>query len=806
MIARLSSPLPALLMLLLVGCASARPPKTARDADPAAGPARPQTEVVVRQPGVIQPPEAAPPPPAPPPLSVGPAPGREIAQPVPPPAVTPPVPVPAPPAQTPRAPAAGQQPRRFVVFNFDSADVEVVLQAAAEIVGFNYVLAPGARGRKVTVQTQGRIPSDEVFSVLLTILDVNGLAAVQSGNLYRIIPKEGAPQTSVMTIVGREADPNLAGDQVVTQIVPLQYVSASDAVNLLRPFVPQQGSVAAHRETNLLIITDTGANIRRILDIVKLVDIPVALDELQIIPIKHADAQELAQLLSQLFATGRLRAAPVAPGVPPPPPAPAVPGVPRPLPAPVPAPEVSAPTERPPLIVAERRSNSIIVYARKQEMETIRRVISQLDVDLYGGQRVFIYFADNTKAKDLAATLDAIYGRGGAGAVITGTQEPRGAAGLEPPRYGQPPPPPPPPAAAPRTPGAPGGPEEGAGLPGEIKFVADEVTNAIIVTTYPRLWLEIEATIKKLDKMPRQVLIEVLAAEVTLTDETRLGIAWAVRNGRFDINLATPFAPNAPATIPGRPPRELIPGGLLDPFPGLNFFTFATNQFLTALNALAAENKVNVLSNPSIMTAENKRAVINVSRSIPILTSQQVPLGTGTTTGTAAIVGTQTVEYRDAGIILTVTPRIGEQGTVALDVKQEVNEVAAGVPPTNSPSFRKREAETSVVLLNNQTLVLGGLIQSRREVTRTGIPFLSKIPVIGLLFGATGESIEKTELVLLITPRVVGTALEAARITNELRTITPEIKDSFRRAPRPPAPFPPPGAPAYPVPPSQPAP
>jgi general secretion pathway protein D len=199
---------------------------------------------------------------------------------------------------------------------------------------------------------------------------------------------------------------------------------------------------------------------------------------------------------------------------------------------------------------------------------------------------------------------------------------------------------------------------------------------------------------------------------------------------------------------------------------------------------MASENKVNVLSNPSIMTAENKKAIINVSTSVPIVTSQQVPVATGGITGNAI---TQTVEYKDAGIILTVTPRIGEQGTVALDVKQEVNEVGENEPPPiNSPRFTKREAETSVVLLNNQTLVLGGLIQNKRTRIRIGIPWLSRIPILGYLFGSVQTTIEKTELILLITPRVVGTAVDAARITDQMRRVTPELEQSLRGAPRPP--------------------
>jgi general secretion pathway protein D len=481
-----------------------------------------------------------------------------------------------------------------------------------------------------------------------------------------------------------------------------------------------------------------------------------------------------------------------APGVPVPPPPPSPPGAPS-LPGPG---GIGAGGPERPLIVPERRSNSLVIHARKQDMEIIRRLIEKLDVDIYGGQRVFIYFAENTKARDLATTLDAIYGRGDRGPAITGTQQSlvgtSSISGLSSSYSGRTaaptllpspllPSPAPFSSTAPRAAGAPTGfpgvSGEGAPPSVEIRFVADEVTNAVIVTTYPRLWKEMEETIKKLDRMPRQVLIEVLAAEVTLTDDTKLGVEWAVRSGRYDVSSSPS------GLLPGRPAQSLIPLGGAVPL-GFNFFTFAADKFLAALNAMASENKVNVLSNPSIMTAENKKAIINVSTSVPIVTSQQVPVATGGITGNAI---TQTVEYKDAGIILTVTPRIGEQGTVALDVKQEVNEVGENEPPPiNSPRFTKREAETSVVLLNNQTLVLGGLIQNKRTRIRIGVPWLNRIPILGYLFGSVQTTIEKTELVLLITPRVVGTAVDAARLTDQMRRVTPELEQSLQGAPRPP--------------------
>jgi general secretion pathway protein D len=438
--------------------------------------------------------------------------------------------------------------------------------------------------------------------------------------------------------------------------------------------------------------------------------------------------------------------------------------------------------------VAERRSNSLIVHARRQELETIRRLINQLDINIYSGRRVFIYYAENAKSKDLAATLNAIYG--GRETQTTGSSPTPPAASRQP---GAPATAPAPPPTA-----APAGPTGGAGsgtavgsdglVEGQVRFIADETTNAIIVTTFPRNWAEIEATIRQLDRMPRQVLIEVLVAEITLTDDFRFGVDWALRNpiraAQQSINPDTP-AITSPSTL--IPPAV----ALALPAAGLTGLAVGTNEFFAMINVLASDNRINVLSSPHVMTTENKKAVINVSDSIPIVTSQQVPIGgttTQTATNTTSVVGTQSVEYRDAGVILTVTPRIGEKGTVALDIKQEVNDIGNAEPPTGSRRIIKREAETSVVLVNNQTLVLGGLIRERNEMQDRGIPILKDIPLLGYLFGAKVRTINKTELLIVITPRVIGTPLDAARVTEDLRRSNPEADAAMRLSPRPPSP------------------
>ena len=766
----------AVLLAYLTGCATPHRARPAAERLPAPAPA--PTVTVETQPVV---------PPTPPPVSVGP---RAQPRPEPPaPVATPPVPSPPPPTAPPVSPA---QRGKFIVLNFDNADIETVIHAASEIVGFNYVIGPGVGGKKITVQTSGRIPHEEVFGVLLALLEVHGVTAVKAGNLYKIVPVEGARERAVPTIIGAIPDPARTTDEIITQIVPVRYSSVNDLGTLLRPLISARGTLIANRETNVLIITDSASNIRRLLDIIRLVDVAVSIDELQIIQLNHADATEMAALLNQIFASGRVRApgapaAPTAPGVP------GAPGAPRPA---GPAGETGG-ADRPPLIVADRRANLLIVQARKTEVEMIRRLLSEVDINVTGGRRVFIYYAENAKSKDLAATLNAIYG---------GTETVPTAAPSTTPtrRAGEPTPPPPP---SPTT--GPGGPIGGVGIAsvgvvqGQFRFIADETTNAIIVTALPRDWTDLENTIKQLDRMPRQVLIEVLVAEITLSHDLRLGVDWALKAGhgmRFAQQSLT--GTPAPGDAGVTPPPSMIGaattiGGLAG---GLTAFAFQADKFIAMLNALSSEDRVNIVSNPHVLTSENKKAVINVSRSIPIITSQQVPIGGVTTPPpvgqSTSVTGTQSVEYKDAGVVLTVTPRIGERGTVALDVKQEVNDVGAAVPPTNSPEIIKREAETSVVLLNNQTLVLGGLITDRVANVQTGVPFFNKIPVLGYLFGLKTREIQKTELLILITPRVIGTGHDAARVTDEMRRTSPQLDDAIRRSPRSPASsWPPPAGP-----------
>ena len=447
--------------------------------------------------------------------------------------------------------------------------------------------------------------------------------------------------------------------------------------------------------------------------------------------------------------------------------------------------------DRPPLIIADKRTNALLVSGRRSEVDLAAKLTAQLDVDTQANKRVFVYYVENVKAKELAATLTEIFGKPGEGASRPSRDLQPGAL------QGTGGPPPPSPVV---TVVATGADLEPSVVEGQVKVVADEPNNALIVTTYPRNWPLIEDTIRKLDRTPKQVLIEVLVAEVGLNDENRLGLEWTLRTQRDVTINGTPYnvgsvsrvdvGPLSP--LPGSQTAPTLAGiGALAGAPataGLSFLLFETDRFLGMLNLYANYGQLTVLSSPTIMTSENKKAVINVSNSVPIVTQQQVSASTavGQTVQQQQVpsqVLTQSVEYRDAGIILTVTPRISDKRVVALDVKQTVNDVGDPRPPSLSPDIIKREAETSVVLRDNQTLVLGGLIRTRRTSTKQGIPWLSKIPIIGFLFGATVDRMERTELLLLITPRVIGDPSEGQEILQQVRGQRPGLERDLRLHP-----------------------
>jgi general secretion pathway protein D len=409
----------------------------------------------------------------------------------------------------------------------------------------------------------------------------------------------------------------------------------------------------------------------------------------------------------------------------------------------------------------------------------IRNWIAKLDQPATeANERIFVYPLSHATAETLAGILEKVFRKEStksASKAAPPVQQPvqpvaRAATSAAP---GQPA------AAAPAVPA-----RSAVSAPGEsiatataapVTIVADKDTNSLVIQTTSWYYPVIESTIRKLDVMPKQVLIEVLIAEISLDDENQFGLQWALKGQGVlgGESLATET-------------RNIF-GALGPAKAGLSMVVTEANRLTAVINAYAKNSKINVLSAPHIFATDNKEAKIDVGQEVPILktrTTGTVGADTNVNAGTV----TNDIEYRSTGVILTVTPHINEGGFVTLDVQQEVSEAQTNtLGGTDSPIILKRTAKTTMVVKDDQTLVIGGMIQQKQDRSREGIPVLSRIPILGYLFGTTNAKVHKTELVLLITPRVVLDSEEAGHLAEELQDRVLTLKkgiEGFRKETR----------------------
>jgi len=368
--------------------------------------------------------------------------------------------------------------------------------------------------------------------------------------------------------------------------------------------------------------------------------------------------------------------------------------------------------------------------------------------------------------------------------------------------------------ARPPTPATPGArPEE------QLRIVADPATNSLIIYSTVQEFQNIKNILKDLDSVPRQVLMDVLVLEVTLSNTESLGIVYQIFGGQHTI-LGNTFPAQGAVVNPIQPSSPLanLVANLATGFPaGISGIAGRSNAIRAFINALATDNRVKALASPSVLATDNRPARIQVGSEIPILTGQ-----TSTFTGTATPLTSNAIQYRNTGVILTIIPQVNSQGLVNLQVKQEVS--AVGVPnfgSTGSPSFTTRDAETTAVVQDGDTLAIGGIIQDQKTRSRSGVPYLMDLPVFGRFFESTQDTTDRTELVILITPHVVRNRAESRDVTEELKGRLSAVKNELEKverekagkqpstpqavrpyiAPSPPAP-----SPAVPPPPSLPAP
>jgi general secretion pathway protein D len=604
-----------------------------------------------------------------------------------------------------------------------------------EMANINYIIDPRVKG-VVNIRTSGQISQEDIFPVLQTILKMNGATAVQKGIVHEIVPFGEAKKLYTRPTAGRDPGRAPGEEKYTIQIITLKYIPAAEVSKMIKPFLSDGADIVEYPHHNLLIVGDAASNVQKSLEIIDLFDQDIFSDmRVRIYPILNADANEVSKEMERIFSSL----------------------------------EVSLKSGRGVGITFTpiTRINSLLAVSSIPGIfDKVERWVKELDrIPGEGTQlSVFVYYVQNGKAKDLAEVLKQVYVpvKGAKPEAkeraITPTTTP--AAPATPgPRGVRP---------APSTPAAPGREESGAVPEGEINIVVDETTNSLIIRAFHRDYKAILETVKKLDIYPKQVLIEVLLAEVTLDDTTKYGLEWSTFSDSF--------------TRGGRTYSYTLGAGGIAPqtdlVSGLRYAITSVDRLAAAISASATEDRLRVISSPHVMASNNKEARIQVGRSEPILTNTYT---TTATTSPGVVEGT--IEYKDIGIIMTVTPRISDSKLVTLDISVEqstVGKTTLGNLP-EVPFFPKKTAKTTLSIMEKQTIVIGGLIDDRKENVKTGIPYLSKIPVLGALFGYHTNTLNKVETIIFLTPHVVGDMGDSQRVTEEFREKIHSIQKEIER-------------------------
>ncbi len=590
-----------------------------------------------------------------------------------------------------------------ITLNFKDADIREVAATIGEITHKDFIIDPRVQGR-VTVISSKPISRDAVYAVFLSVLQVHGLAAVPAGAMIKIVPALEARQ-----MPGSVYGNGTPGDAMVTDVVQINNVSAAQLVPVLRPLMSAEAQLAAYPPSNTLIISDRASNVTRLLEIIRRIDQPTS-SEVEVIPLQNASAGDVVQVLNSLLQNQQ------------------------------------GTEGGPPLkLVADTRTNSILLSGDKSDRLRIRALIARLDMPTETGNTQVVYLR-YAKAKDIANELKGfvqdLLKQSGSGSPVAG-------------------------AAA------------GAAQP-DVSLIPDARTNALVITAPPKIMRSIQEVIHKLDIRRAQVLVQAIEAELTSDKSAQLGVTWVAdalanqgaagltdfsNTGPGIVDLAQQVA--ASSAIPtGSPVGTLgttastgltIPQGLTL---GVGKIVNGGFSFAALVTALASDANTNILSTPSVVTLDNQPATIKVAQQIPFVTGQYTNTTGTNTTGAAVINPFQTVQRQDVGLELKITPQINEGNTVLLKIEQTISNLT-GSSIGGQPVTSTREIKTSILARNKEIVVLGGLISTNLVENEQRVPLLGSIPLLGDLFKYRSTTNTKSNLMLFIQPTILrnsGTA------------------------------------------------
>jgi general secretion pathway protein D len=618
-----------------------------------------------------------------------------------------------------------------VTLNFVNADIEAVVKAVAEMTGRNFVLDPKVKGT-INIVSARPVPVSLVYPTLLSALRLQGFSAVESDGLVKIVPEADAKQHALPVSVGGVG---ANGDRLVTEVVVLKSESAVQLVNVLRPLITPNNSIAAVPSGNALVITDYADNLKRIDRIIASLDIPSAGEPI-VVPLRYASALDLVGILTRLLAdTGTAAGA-----------------------APDPQQRVS--------LAADPRSNSILVRAdNPTRLARTRALIEQLDTPGRAGGNIFIIYLKNAEAVRVAQTLRGLMTGGGgeaSGASVTATPTSLSASlsaiggGAMPTGVAAPAP-----AASPSAPSS--------FSAGGITIQADAANNALIVMAPEPIYNNIRAIVERLDTRRAQVFIEALIVEVSADRAAQFGIQWQYLqpstsntyvgggtnfgtrgSGTNIIDTSVNFGSAGQGLNLG-----LIRGSIT--IPGLGVIT----NLALLVRALQDDSTANILSTPNLLMLDNEESKIVVGQNVPFITGQYAQTGS-----TSTVTPFQTIERKDVGLTLRVRPQITEGGTVRMNVYEEVSRVS----DTSNPAgiiTDKRSLESTVLVEDGQIIVLGGLIQDSQSDSTQKLPFLGDIPVAGAIFRYDNRTRTKTNLMVFLRPTIVRSGAISSTLTTD---------------------------------------
>jgi general secretion pathway protein D len=616
-----------------------------------------------------------------------------------------------------------------VTLNFDGTDIrEVVKVILGDLLQVNYVLHPAVQG-VTSLQTGRPLRRDHLIPTLETLLRMNNAAIVYSGGTYEVVPLANAVQGRVVPQLGESGRALPEGYSV--QVVPLQYIGAEEMSNILQPLAPEGSVIRVDNLRNLVVIAGTSPDMGNLLDTIRVFDVDwMAGLSVGFFVLEYAKANEVVTQLQTLLGD-----------------------------------EGSNPLKGVFRFVPVESANAVLVVSPQASyLQQASNWIERLDMAEATGdaaERLFVYRVRHGDAENLADTLSQLFG----GEASQRTSSVGGVApGLAGSSIGS--------TGDSDTTGGLGG-TDGGGVGGQsaprrsssreielssaVSIVADATNNSLMVRASPRDYKKILDALKQLDILPLQVLVEATIVEISLEGNLKYGVQWNL----FGL-----------ATKDQRSQFTLGSGQTLDTsvglsFPGFNWAVISRPDTIRAtLSALAQDNLINVLSSPSVMVLDNQTAKIQVGKEVPIATSQQQGLAT-----TDRVVNT--IEYRPTGVMLSVKPRVTPGGLVQMEIEQEVStvdEAGSGGSALDSPTFSTRNITSSVAVRSNQAVVLGGLIQNERSDSNQGVPGLYNLPFAGPLFGQRSKVSKRTELVVVLTPKVIASDRDAETVTRDFRS------------------------------------